>query len=267
MRCATCGQKLEAEAPSDGLAFCASACEAYQGLKGQGRLRLLDVFWGGWTVWTRPGLIALSLLSLFLTALLLGLTLVFSFQRFYAWFNAWLEQVASSAQALPLLQILVVSFSTFSVLVLSLVLFLPVAALVTMPFMDPLVAKIEARQLGEARPAVPFHLPTLLREMLRLLGLKLLLLLPLLLFWVPVLGPLLVLFSLALVLSLDFLDLLWMRKGYAFADKLRFLRQNALGWLLFTLPLMLMLWVPVLQLLMLPAASAGAVRWFLVAKK
>lgn len=265
MRCATCGQRLEseAEAPS----FCSPACEAYRKLKGQGRFRPLDVFWGAWTVWTRPGLIGLSLLPLFLTAVLLLLALAFSFQHFYAWFNAWLEQVASSGQALPLLQILLVSFSTFSVLVLSLVLFLPVAALITMPFMDPLVAKVEARQLGEARAAAPFHLPTLLREMLRLLGLKLLLLLPLLLFWVPVLGPLLVLFSLALVLSLDFLDLLWMRKGYTFADKRRFLRQNLSGWLLFALPLTLMLWVPVLQLLLLPAASAGAVRWFLVAKK
>jgi len=259
LRCQSCGQTA-AETP------CSEVC-AQARFSRRPWQRLGDVLWGTWMVWTRPQLIGLSFLPLCLTVGLLLGGLWFSFAWFQRYLNAWLADTVSSPWGLPLLQTLVTVFSTFGIVLLLLVLFLPVAAVLTMPFMDPVAAQIETRLLGEAREAPPFHLPTLLREMGLLTLLKLVLLLPALFFWVPVLGPLLVLFSLALILSLDFLDLIWMRKGYAFAEKKAFLRANLGGWLLFTLPLMLMIWVPVLQVLLLPGASAGAVRFFLAARK
>lgn len=147
-------------------------------------------------------------------------------------------------------------------------LFIPLLGLVCLPFFDPLAAKTEAKLLGQSRSAAALSLKQLAKEIILLLGFKLFILVPsLLLLLIPLAGPLLFTAVMAMLMSFDFLDVIWMRRAYTFADKLRFIQQNLLAWLLFWLPLSLMLWIPVLQILMLPGAVVGATRFYLSAQK
>lgn len=229
--------------------------------------RLFDVLWGLGEAFGRGELFVWASAPVLLTGALLVVGLMFGFGWFNQVFSHWLML------HLPpgfLSQVLVAAtgvISLFAALLMFGFLFLPVVGLICMPLMEPLVGRLEARLLGQRRTAgVGFKV--LLREAGLLLSAKLVILLPaLLLAGLPGLGPLLLTFAVALTLSLDFLDILWMRRGYSFAEKRAFLQRNLLGWIGFMLPLMLMVWLPLLQLLLIPGAAAGAVRFYLAARK
>ncbi|MGV3523610.1 MAG: EI24 domain-containing protein [Candidatus Sericytochromatia bacterium] len=229
--------------------------------------RLLDVPWGTWQILSDGPLRTLAFWPLVLTCALLAVALWFGFGWFQTYLNTWINQTLSSGFWTSLLTVFLAVFSGVGALVLFAFFFVPVMSLVCLPFLDPLSLRVERRWIGELAATGP-PWKVLLKEMLALLGVKLLLLVPgLLLLGVPIAGPLVFAILMAMTLSLDFLDLLWMRKGYRLGDKLDFLKRNQLGWIFFLLPLTLMVWVPVLQLLLIPGAAAGAVRFYLAADK
>jgi CysZ protein len=114
------------------------------------------------------------------------------------------------------------------------------------------------------QPSASLALGFIVKEMFLLLGFKLVVLvlgLPLLL--IPVLGFPLFLFLMGLLTAVDFLDLLLSRKGFGFAEKLSYLKHYFLPFALFSLPVVSMAWIPLLQLLILPGAAAGGVLFYL----
>lgn len=229
--------------------------------------RLLDVPWGTWQILANGPLRALAFWPLLLTCVVLAVALWFGFGWFQAYLNSWISQTLSSGFWASLLTVFLAVFSGVGALVLFAFFFVPVMSLICLPFLDPLSLRVERRWLSDLPPTGP-SVGVLLKEMLALLAVKLLLLVPgLLMLGIPVVGPVVFAILMAMTLSLDFLDLLWMRKGYRLGDKLDFLKRNQLGWICFLLPLTLMVWLPVLQLLLIPGAAAGAVRFFLAADK
>jgi uncharacterized protein involved in cysteine biosynthesis len=149
---------------------------------------------------------------------------------------------------------------------LFMLLFLPLASLISIPFLERLSQRGEDLLLGKVRqqdlPGLPFKVWW--RELLGLLGLKVLVLLlglPLLL--IPMVGAVLYLWLLSVLTAFDSLDLVLSRKGFRLAEKGLFLRQHGWRLLFFSLPLLLTGWIPVLQLLLLPAATLAAVHLFL----
>lgn len=229
--------------------------------------RLMDVFWGIVKVFTNLKLLPWALAPVFLSIGLLVVALYYGLTPFYLWSQ---EQLAQSLQSGWTLEFISILFSATAVIgsgLLFAFLLMPVLGLVSIPFLDPIAARIE-QKLITSPYQTPVSLGTIFKEMGALLVFKLLFLIPALaLFWVPLLGPLIITFAMALILSLDFLDVIWMRKGYRFQEKREFLAKNKGAWLLFILPIMLMIWIPLLQIIMLPGATAGAVRFYLNARK
>lgn len=229
--------------------------------------RLLDVFWGLKMVLLRPELRSLALWPVVISLGVLSVSLLWGYGAVHEALTAWLQTSMDPGWGRNLLSFLLGALGLLGVGLLFGFLFLPVLGLISIPFLEPLAARLE-KLLQPAPYAVGVGLSTLLREIAALTLAKLLLLgVALLGLLIPLLGPLLFTFLMAVMLSLDFLDVIWMRKGYRFQQKLEFLSINRRGWLLFLLPLMLMVWLPLLQILILPAATAGAVRFFLQAEK
>lgn len=247
-------------------AFCTPECQAYQP-KTQFWSRLSDVPWGLGLVFRTPSLRRLVWLPLCLTVLGLGLALGLGLHWFQTYLSQWIDLILPVGTTAYGLRTFFSVFSYFSALLLFMVLFLPLSSLLTMPFMDPLSAQTEALLLKES-PSPPLNPALIFKGMLWLSLFKFLfLLLALALLALPLVGPFCFSFLLSLMVSLDFLDLIWMRKGYCFREKRAFLKANWGGWWLYNLALMPMLWIPLLQLLLVPAASAGAVRFYLAARK
>lgn len=210
-------------------------------------------------------LLRLALLPILLTGLILGAVLIWGLSSVFAGLNAWLAQSLRGGGLLMALQGVSLAFASFALAVLFLFLFLPVSSLVCLPFLDQISQKVEALLLGKSQqPPVSLALGFILKEMFLLLGFKLLVLvvgLPLLL--IPVLGFPLYLFLMGLLTAVDFLDLLLSRKGFTFAEKLGYFKRYFLPFALFSLPVVGMAWIPILQLLILPGAAAGGVLFYL----
>jgi CysZ protein len=234
-------------------------------------------FWGA--LWAVPrGLITLladrrlwglSLLPLALAVVLLATGVGLGLSRLQGFLAALLTGYTEGTW-LWVLQGLSFLLSSVLGVFLFLVLFLPVVSLVCMPFLEPLALAAEEYWLGGASPSGPgLGLGAILADMLRLLVFKLalmLLALPLLL--IPGLGFLLYLWIMAMLTAIDFWDLTLGRKHYRFGAKLAFIRRHAGAFMAFSLPLMLMVWIPVLQLLMVPAgAVAGALLYLQLPKQ
>jgi uncharacterized protein involved in cysteine biosynthesis len=211
----------------------------------------------------------LSLLPLALAVILLATAVGFGLSRIQAVLAAVLAGYTEGTW-LWLLQGLSFLLSSALGIFLFLVLFLPVVSLVCMPFLEPLALAAEEQWLGgPSRSAPGLGVGMMVADMFRLLALKLVVMLvalPLLL--IPGLGFLLYLWVMAMLTALDFWDLTLGRKHYRFGAKLAFFRRHAPTFVLFSLPLMLMVWIPVLQLLMVPAgAVAGALLYLQLPKQ
>lgn len=210
-------------------------------------------------------LLRLALLPILLTGLILGAVLIWGLSSVFAGLNTWLAQSMRGGGALMALQGVSLAFASFALAVLFLFLFLPVSSLVCLPFLDQISQKVEALILGKPQqPPASLALGFILKEMFLLLGFKLVVLvlgLPLLL--IPVLGFPIFLFLMGLLTAVDFLDLLLSRKGFSFTEKLSYLKDYFLPFALFSLPVVGMAWIPLLQLLILPGAAAGGVLFYL----
>lgn len=210
-------------------------------------------------------LLRLALLPILLTGLILGAVLIWGLSSVFAGLNSWLADSMRSGGALMAVQGVSLAFASFALAVLFLFLFLPVSSLVCLPFLDQISQKVEILILGKPQqPSASLALGFIVKEMFLLLGFKLVVLvlgLPLLL--IPVLGFPLFLFLMGLLTAVDFLDLLLSRKGFGFAEKLSYLKHYFLPFALFSLPVVSMAWIPLLQLLILPGAAAGGVLFYL----
>lgn len=257
-RCQRCGQTLP----------CPDSSEAEQARAIQQGWRILDVPWGMLQVLRQTELRLLSTLPLLLSVCLLAGGLFWGYERFEQGIRRLIESQLAPGILSSLLVTLSATLGIIGVLLLFGLLFLPLLGLIFLPFFDLLAVRTEALLLGQTRSTNSFQFSRLIPEILLLLGFKLVLLLPaLLLLGLPVIGPFCFSLLLAMTVSLDFLDVIWMRRGYSFKEKLGFLGQNLAGWLLYLLPLLLMLWLPLIQVLMLPGAAVGAVRFYLNARK
>lgn len=256
-RCTRCG--ILTDGP-----LCDDCFEAPRLQTGQ---RIFDVLWGVRQAFGQGDLFLWSTAPVVLSVVGLVLGLGYGFSWFNVTFARWLMLHVPPGFISQVVVTLTTLFSFVAAAILFSFLFLPVVGLICMPFLEPLVARLEARLLGQRRTAT-VGIKMLLREAGLLLAFKLVLLLPaFLLAGIPLIGPMLFTAVVALTLSLDFLDILWMRRGYSFAEKRHFLERNLAGWIFFLLPLMLMVWLPLLQLLIVPGAAAGAVRFYLASKK
>lgn len=261
-RCRVCGSLREAIAPSH-----CQACHKRPPYSAQPDLfntLLLIPRCIAWLMRT-PSLRQLALWPMLLTTLLLILLLGFGLKSVLAPLQQGLSQSLPAQGWLFALKGLLLAFAMFSFVVLFLFLFLPVSTLLCLPFLD-LLSQAAEKELLQTQDLPNLALPwrILIQEMLTLMAFKLLLLLlglPLLL--LPVVGPLLYLILLTLLTALDFLDLVLTRKAYSFLAKLRFIQAHFGRFLLFSAPLLLFSWVPILQILLLPAAALAGVRFYL----
>jgi CysZ protein len=223
------------------------------------------LFKGLFLLFRTPELLRLALIPLLLSGLVLVLILFLGLNWVFSGLNLWLTQVFQNYQGLFVLKGMTLAFASLSMAVLFLFLYLPVSSLFSLPFLDKISQKTEDICLGipaSAPKALP--LSFMLKEMIALLGLKMvILLLGLPLILIPVLGFSLYLYLLGILTALDFIDLMLSRKGYSLPEKWAFFKANALRLCLFSLPVLPMAWIPILQLLILPGASVAGVFFIL----
>lgn len=157
---------------------------------------------------------------------------------------------------------------------LSLVVCIALASVFAAPFNDALSAAVEERETSTASP--PFSFAGLVRDLSRTVRIELLKLLV----YVGVLGPLLVvswfvpgigafvysvfaaLFT-VLYFALDYLDWPASRRGYGVRQRLTLLMVRPLTTLGFGVAVSILLFVPILNLFLMPLAVAGGTRLFL----
>jgi CysZ protein len=157
---------------------------------------------------------------------------------------------------------------------LSLVACVALASVFAAPFNDALSAAIEERETST--PSPPFSLAGMLRDLSRTVRLELIKLLvyvgvlgPLLLvsWFVPGIGPFLytafaALFT-VLYFALDYLDWPASRRGYGVRQRLTLLSVRPLTTLGFGVAVSILLFIPILNLFLMPLAVAGGTRLFL----
>jgi CysZ protein len=178
------------------------------------------------------------------------------------------------SRLLEALHVLLRSLAVLVGFALSLVAGILLANLFAAPFNDALSAAIEERETGVASP--PFSLSALLHDLARTLRLELLKLL----IYVGVLGPLLIvswlvpgvgsfLYSAFAALftvvyfALDYLDWPAARRGYSVRRRIALLSVRPLTTLGFGVAVSICLFIPLLNLFLMPLAVAGGTRLFL----
>ena len=252
-RCGRCAEPLNAAS-----AFCSPACQFAAPIPKRPVLLLIPL--SLLPLLKTPTLRREMVTPVLLTLAVLMIGLGTGFYQLARLFRIWLSTHGPAWQgfALPL--------ALLPGALLSMLLFLPLASLISIPFLEQLSQRGEDLLLHKPRPEAVAGLPWRVwwRELLGLLGLKIVIMLlglPLLL--VPLVGPVCYLWLLSALTAFDSLDLVLSRKGFRLAEKGHFVRQHGTQLLLFSLPLLLMSWVPLLQLLLLPAATLAAVELFL----
>jgi len=260
-RCFKCGNPL--------VSIETETCLRCQDSSFQAQPRFLkSLLWiplGLFKVYTAPHLRKLALWPLLISSLALLLLLYLGLNFVFQNLNLWLTQSFTQTAWTQALQGMLVLFTGLALSLFFLYLFLPVSALICIPFLDALALQFEEDLLGPQKTPPPApSLAFMLKEIFRLLCFKtlvLLLVLPLLL--IPIVGPLLFLIPITLLTALDLLDMILARKSYPLQEKLQFFKNNFASFCLFSIPLLLIGWVPFLQLILLPGASAGALLFYL----
>lgn len=170
------------------------------------------------------------------------------------WLQPWWPTGVWSSVAKTVLGagLLVIAPGVFSFL------FLPVSGLIAIPFLDILAT---ATGVILQLPPATGQLNSPWRDMLGLLGLKLLVLgLSWPLLFVPGVGWVLFGIIMALLTAVDCWDVALACRRKNLPAKLTYFRQHWPALLGFALPLLFLIWIPVVQLLLLPAATVGAVQ-------
>jgi CysZ protein len=163
-------------------------------------------------------------------------------------------------------------FGSLIITIITLFLFLPISSLICIPFNDVISKETEKILLGsqpeESNVSLMYEVKVGLIEIIKLLFFKIVILifaLPLNL--IPGFGNFLFLFILALITSIDFLDIIMARKRYNLKEKIEFIKLNFVPFIAFSFPLILLFWIPLFQILIIPAAAIGGTIFFLSARK
>lgn len=217
-------------------------------------------------------LLKLSLLPLVITTVLLIFTYIFAVNLMVSGLNTYLPVEGTVNTFKELSSYGLAFIGSITLIVFSLFMFLPVSSLICIPFNDSISIETEKIILGEDTLSSGGNLINEVKvtivEVFKLLFLKIVLLaisLPVLI--IPVIGQISFFFILALITSIDFLDIIMARKKYTLSEKISFLNKNSFAFILFSIPVMLLFWVPLVQILIIPAAAIGGTKLFLEANK
>jgi uncharacterized protein involved in cysteine biosynthesis len=164
-------------------------------------------------------------------------------------------------------------FGSLLISIFTLFLFLPVSSIICIPFNDIISLEAENIFLGEQAQNTEQgkyidEVKVGVKEMFKLLFFKLLVILialPLLL--IPVFGGILFIFIICLLTAIDFLDIVMARKKYSLSEKLQFIKMNKMAFTTFSVPFLLLFWVPIIQIFIIPSATIAGTKFFLEAKK
>ncbi len=217
-------------------------------------------------------LVKLSIIPIFLTFIVL----LMAYGSFLYFFISHISQYLPSKEGgevfMNIARFTVTIFGSLLVAVLMVFLFLPVSSLICIPFNDLISVETESLLLGtqtQVRNEDFFYETKVgLKEVLKLLVFKLLILIIALpLNFIPVVGNILFLFIFSMVTAIDFLDIVMARKKYSLKEKFYFIKLNILPFIMFSIPFILLFWIPLIQILIIPCAAIGGTRFFLEAKK
>lgn len=233
---------------------------------------LFYIFDGLFILLKNKRLLKLSIIPLIITTIVLIVTYIAAIYGFLSGLEYYLPSGEVSSNGYIISKYAVAFLGTIILIVISFFLFLPLSSLVCIPFNDAISLETEKMLLGtDNNPQNENFLNEVkvgLKEVFKLLFFKIIVLfisLPVLL--IPVAGQPAFFFILALITSIDFLDIVMARKKYTLTEKLAFLNKNSLAFIMFSIPLMLLFWIPIVQILIIPCAAIGGTKLFLEAKK
>lgn len=163
-------------------------------------------------------------------------------------------------------------FGTLLLTILTFFSFLPISSLVCIPFNDVISFETEKILLGKSTNVQEVNLllefKSIIAEVFKLLLFKVIVLALILPFiFIPVVGQILFIFCLTLITSIDFLDIVMARKKYTFKEKISFIKNNFGAYILFSIPFALMFWIPLVQVLLIPAGAIAGTKLFLESDK
>lgn len=140
--------------------------------------------------------------------------------------------------------------------------FLLVSTLICLPFLEKISRDTEILLAGYEKNVFIQRLSfgTIFIDMLLLACLILFIgLLSIGLVFIPLIGQLLIMLLNCLLIAFECLDMTLTRKNYLVKEKIEFIRDNFVSFLIFASPILVIYYLPVLQVLILPAATVGGV--------
>ncbi|MFN8576500.1 MAG: EI24 domain-containing protein [Candidatus Sericytochromatia bacterium] len=216
-------------------------------------------------------LLKLSIIPLIITTIFLVITYILAIYFMISGLNTYLP-VEDGGTLKTISKFSLAFIGTLTLMIISLFLFLPLSSLICIPFNDVISQETEKMILGEdsnhQEQNIINEVKVGIKEAFKLLFVKAIVLfisLPVLL--IPVIGQITFFFILALITSIDFLDIILSRKKYTLVEKLSFLNKNSTAFILFSIPIMLLFWIPIVQILIIPAGTIGGTKLFLNSKK
>ncbi len=265
-RCQTCGVLVEDDSTK------CSRCHNSASQVQPSFRALFYVFDGLIILFKNVRLLKLSLIPLVITFFLIICTYAGSFFLLFQGIETFLPSNESSSTILNVSRYGLAFLGSTVLLIISFFLFLPLSSLVCIPFNDIVSIETERILLGDnlnnENQNSLSEIKVGLKEVFKLLTLKvivILICLPILI--IPIVGQTLFFFILAMVTAIDFLDIIMARKRYFLSEKLLFVKKNFLGFILFSLPLVLLFWIPIIQLLIIPCYAIGGTKFFIESNK
>ncbi len=215
-------------------------------------------FWSGWSLFWQSG--RLKLISLVPILLTVGIFTGLGYlsiqltemllQGIPAGWPGWLVGIIDT---LGTILTLIIS------ILLSYLLFFPIASVISGPFREALATQTEILILGQASEASAGSVLTIIGDVIQSVLFQLsVLILTLSLGWfTPAVGPFITIVLLMYLASLDMVDPALSIRGYLLGQKLKFLRSHLALMAGFGIMAFVLLGIPVLNLLILPVASIG----------
>lgn len=215
----------------------------------------LRFFLAGWRVLLRnPPLLALSLVPVLLTIVLLS---SLAFGSVWAIGNLLGEPADELSAGLKFMMQVIVLFAA---LFIGVVLYLPLTRVILAPFTESLARRTHATVYATPLPLSEMHWMRAMWEGLKLVSLQIVLALFIVLIsiFVPVIGPIIGFLAGTVFCAMDFLDIPLSARGLPMRRKFRCLWDNKAVALGFGTVGYLMLLIPLINLLALPAGIIGA---------
>ena len=267
-RCKTCGVII-----ADAQTKC-QRCEesSYQTTRKLSFRALFYIFDGLTLLFKNKKLVKLSIFPLVITTILLVLTYTGAIYFLISGIENYLPSGETGGLGTTISRYGLTFVGSIALLIVSLFIFLPLASIVCIPFNDLISLETEKVIIGkdsinENQNALE-EIKVGIKEVAKLLILKVIVvLISLPIFIIPIVGQPLFLFILAMLTSIDFLDVIMARKKYSLSEKLAFVKKNSFSFVMFSLPLVLLFWIPIVQIMLIPCAVIGGTKFFLESEK